>query len=391
MPKTRSIGNIQWIGSNKCILRVSAGFDDYGKRIQLSRTIEAKSQTDAEKQLAAFYKDKDKLAQERVTKAPKTLQGLYEEFEKNHMPQLRPNTQAFYKFIWNGYLQEKGKASLKNFTPKMVYGILNDVDAGDRTKNGVYRTLYTLFEKAVGWGYMQNNPCERIDPPKYKAKEKRPYSAEELRQVVAAIEKEDVQIQLIFYLAATLGMRRSEIVALKWSDIDFACSQLSINRAAGTATGVGTYIDDTKTAKSARSLGLTPELITLLKRRKAEQAERRLKLANKWHDEDWIFTQWNGKLVHVDTPTKLWSDFLDANPALPMTNLHSLRHTAATLLILNNVPISTVSGLLGHAQISTTANIYAHVVEDAKKSAVNLMGSIMRGDQPKKIRQKKNM
>lgn len=377
MPKTRKIGSIQHLGDGKYRLRVSAGFDDFGKRIQISRVIRAKSDTEAERLLMELYAEKNKLAEERITKPPETLGEIYKEFKENHISKLRPNTQDYYERLWDAYLEKRKRAKLARITPKAIYDILKDCDGKSRTQKALYGMLYTMLKKAVEWGYLDRNPCERVEPPKYKAKEKRPYTETELLEVVKAVEKEPVQFQLIFCFAAMLGMRRSEIVGLKWSDIDFDAGTLSIRRAAARKVGEGTYIDDTKTERSKRTLYLDDVMLDKLRTHRAEQAERRLKLANKWQGEDWIFTQWDGRIMSVETPTRTWLKFLGKYPKLEKTNLHALRHTAATLLIKNNVAISTVSGLLGHAQTSTTLNVYAHAIEDAKKEAANIMSGIL--------------
>ena len=382
MQKKRSVGNIKWISDNKCILRISAGFDDFGKRIQLTRTIEAKSETDAERQLVKFYNEKNKLKQKRVSEAPQTLAALYEEFKQNHISRLRPNTQEYYFNLWDRYLKSKENAKLQTFSPKMVYEILNKTEVGDKTKKAIYGMLFTMFKRAVAWGYIDSNPCERVTPPKYKAAEKRPYTETDLATIIAAIEKEDIKLQLFFYLAVSLGLRRSEIGGLKWSDIDFDNNIISIRRSVGKIPKKGTYANDApKNKKSIRDLEASDIIMTLLKKHKEEQDEQKRKLNDLWIGEDWVFTQWNGALMHVDTTTKTWEKFLKKNPSLAKTNLHSLRHTAATLLIKHNVPISTVSGILGHSQISTTLNIYTHVIEDAKKEALGIMNDILKKKQ----------
>ncbi len=376
MSKTRSIGNVKHIGGNKYILRISAGFDEYGKRIQLSRTIEATSETDAERQLMKFYSERDKLTQARTSEAPTTLQGLYDEFEKNHINKLRPNTQDYYTNMWTRYLKEYGKTKLKSLTPKSVYGILDKTKVGDKTKRAVYGMLFTMCRRGVNWGYMDKNPCENVDPPKYIAAEKRPYNETELTDVIEAMKNEPVRNQLFFYCAAMLGMRRSEIAALKWGDIDFEAKTVSIRRAAGKAAGRGAYAAGTKNTRSERVLNLPDTLATLFRLHRAEQNEHRFKLGSKWIDEGWVFTKWGGGMIYVDTLTNTWTDFLKAHPKLEKTNFNALRHTAATLMIKNNVAVSTVSGILGHAQTSTTLNIYTHAIEDAKKEALHTMENI---------------
>ena len=185
--------------------------------------------------------------------------------------------------------------------------------------------------------------------------------------------------QAMFYFAAMCGMRRQEIVGLKWSDINFAEKSFIIRRAATRAKGEGTVTKGTKTEKSSRVLFFPSGLDGILLRHMNQQKEQRRRCGDKWIDEDWIFTQWNGTIMDIDTPTQQWRKFAEAHGITGVT-FHGLRHTAATFMIKNNVPITTVSGVLGHAQTSTTLNTYAHVVEDTKRAAIDIMANVFQGE-----------
>lgn len=111
-------------------------------------------------------------------------------------------------------------------------------------------------------------------------------------------------------------------------------------------------------------------MIPVLKKLRAEQNEAKLRLGDKWHDDGFVFTRPNGQIMGISAPDHWLAALKKKYPEFPKKDLHTLRHTLATYLIENNVPISTVSGILGHAQQSTTTNIYSHVIEDTKAAAL---------------------
>lgn len=114
----------------------------------------------------------------------------------------------------------------------------------------------------------------------------------------------------------------------------------------------------------------------MLKSHKSDMAEQRLKLGNKWVDEDNVFARWNGALMSVDSLSRWWSEFLKRN-GLKKIAFHDLRHTVATLLLTSNTDIASVSGMLGHSRQSTTLNIYSHVIEGMKNKAANTLDAIV--------------
>ncbi len=378
--KRRPIGNIQYLGNNKYSLRISAGFDDYGKRIQLYKGVVCKSMREAELELMKFRLELEDILVERANRVPETLGELYKEWTKNHVSKLAIRTQSYYSDLWERYLKDKSKLKLKIILPKHIYDIISNIK-GDRTKKAIYAMLKTMLNKGVQWGYLDTNPCDRVDPPKYKAKEKVIYNNEDLKKMLTILPTQKLKYQIATLLAVLCGLRREEIVGLKWEDIDFKDNTLEIKRAATLKKGVGTIEGDTKTEKSKRTLALPSEIKILLKRLKKEQSENKLLLADKWIDEDWVFTQWNGKLMNIDTITGWWVEFVRKNNLKKIT-FHDLRHTAASYLIYSGVDIVTASHILGHATPSTTTNIYGHVIKDAKKNAMEVLeNAIMKNKQ----------
>ena len=379
MKNKRNIGHIKKLGEGKYLLRLSCGFDEFGKRIQPSKVVYCKNDTAAEKELIEFYKQKEKLYQEHTTGAPKTIEALYNEWYKNHVERnLSPSTQAFYKNLWERFLSDKGRAKLATFSAKTIYMIIDGVPT-PRNKNAVYKMLCAMFNKAVKWGYATANPCAAVDTPQYVAEEKQALTPEQITVVAKEIEKEETKYRIAFFFAALCGLRRQEIIGLKWDDIDFFNNSFYIRRAAIYVKGKGTITKEPKTKKSARKLFLPQQLKQLLIEHKHEQTQLKLLLGDKWRGDNWVLTQADGSIMHFQTPSHWWEKFAKKNGISGVT-FHGLRHTAASYMIKNNVPITTVSGVLGHANTSTTLNIYSHMLEDTKKEAINSLEKMYKTD-----------
>ena len=155
----------------------------------------------------------------------------------------------------------------------------------------------------------------------------------------------------------------------------------------------GQIITPPKNASSIRVISVPGEVLQVLKQLQLEQKERRLQLGTKWQETGFVFTQWNGTQINYYTPShwfrkhlQRYNEELAASGlsqeekkarALPYITFHGLRHTSATLLISQHVDVRTVSNRLGHAQTSTTMNIYAHSLKQSDENAANLLGDIL--------------
>lgn len=377
MPKRkRSVGHIQKLDGDKYLLRLSCGFDEFGKRLQPSKVIHCNSDTEAEKTLMEFYMQREKAIRGVRSSMPQTLQQLYEEWMTNHVNRnCTEKTRSFYDGIWKNYIADKGKVKLSVITPHSLYSILDSMK-GDRLKNAAYKMLNAMFNKAIKWGYISHNPCDRIDTPRYHAPEKQPLSNKQLRSVMQNLTDEELKYQAIFYFAVLCGLRRQEILGLTWADINFEQDCFHVRRAATEKKGAGTVTKGTKTKRSERELFLPLPLKEVLLKYQAEQEKQRQIMGDKWHNENWVFTQYDGKLMNLQTPSHWWKDFSERIHVTGVT-FHGLRHTAASYMIKNNVPITTVASVLGHSNTSTTVNIYSHMLEDTKKDAINVMAEVL--------------
>ncbi len=185
-------------------------------------------------------------------------------------------------------------------------------------------------------------------------------------------------------MALFCGLRRGELVALEWSDLDFTDNSVNITKSTSCVNGKP-VTKTTKTNSSVRKISVPASVMALAKKYKSEQMQYRLTLGSQWVGNNYIFIQWNGQQMHPDTPYKTFKKIIkryndsvkNESEKLPDIPLHGLRHTSATLLISQNVDVKTVSNRLGHAQTSTTMDIYSHALKKMDEQAATVLDDLL--------------
>lgn len=239
-----------------------------------------------------------------------------------------------------------------------------------------HRLLSSMLETAVQWQLIPLNPCKRVKAPRAERKEARFLDEKQAARMIALLDAEPIQYRTMILLLINTGLRRGELCALEWKDIDLANAVLCVRRSTVYLAGQGLFDDTPKTASSQRAIKLPANCIPMLKEYRAWQNQERLKVGDQWEDSDRVFTRWNGTPFRPDTLTNWFSDFVKRS-GLPPVTVHSLRHTNATLLISSGTNLRTVSARLGHSQTSTTANIYAHAIQSADAAAAEALNDIL--------------
>ena len=194
---------------------------------------------------------------------------------------------------------------------------------------------------------------------------------------VNALVGEPMKYRTIVMLGIDSGLRLGELMGLKWQDIDFEKATLSVTKANQALVGKGVFTKRPKNESSIRDVALSSSTLALLKIYQKEQMRTRLLLKEKWIDEGWVFTQWDGKPMYPDTPSHWFREFLTRH-GLPHMRFHALRHLSATVLIAQGVPLKSVSARLGHADIRTTANIYSEALQSVDRQAASKMDEFLR-------------
>ena len=276
---------------------------------------------------------------------------------------------------------------------------------GASTVKRIHGVVSSVFRYAVKSGIIEASPCdnailprEEIEAPQDAVKSftveqtgkfldyiTQPYTVTRHprnRKAYTEIHTVPEQMQIFLKMALLCGCRRSELIALEWSDVDFDKRELSITKA--TVIVKGSLITKaTKTKGSNRKISLPPILASDLKQYHQHQLEYRLQIGTQWQGKDYLFIQWDGSQMRPETPYKTFKRLIERynetypNEPLPNIPLHGLRHTSATIAISENkTDISTVSARLGHSRTSTTLNIYSHALESKDRAAADAIENL---------------
>lgn len=369
-------------------IRVSCGYNAQGKQIVKSTTWKPPAGMTAKQ----IEKELNRVAVEyeaRVTGGDSTEMSTMKvaDFCDRYLEMvestLSPNTLVFYKSVIETLIKPSlGHLKLNAVKPihaqqfiQMLQGdgIRND-GRGERlsaaTVKRYFTVLKSIFAKAYKLDLIDRNPTDtaKLDLPEVDEPEIKIFTAEEAQYMLSCLETEETMFQVLIHLAIVTGMRRGELCALKWSNIDLKQGLVIVKQSNYKLTGEEIKTKKPKNKKS-REIVIPDYLKELLRKHHLEQMQNSMRLGDKWHGDGWIFTQWNGEPMNPQTPTKQFAKFL-ARHNIPHRKFHSLRHTSATLLLSSGTNIKNVASRLGHSQLSTT-NRYVHALRDADERAAS--------------------
>jgi integrase len=257
-----------------------------------------------------------------------------------------------------------GRLKLKKLTPLDVQSLYRDrLDAGlsPSTVNKIHTVFHKALSQAVRWNLIPRNVTKAVKPPRPAAEEMRPLSSEETRRLLN--EARGDRLEALYVLAVTTGMRRGELLGLKWSDIDLENATVSVRRTlTRTDNGRRVTLGDPKTKRSRRTIRLTPQAVEALRVHLEKQLQEMEALGDRYGDQGLVFTTKAGTLINPSNLRQRSLMPLLKRAGLPHIRFHDLRHTCATLLLSKNVHPKFVQELLGHATIAITLDTYSHVL-----------------------------
>ena len=232
-----------------------------------------------------------------------------------------------------------------------------------------------IYSYAVRMDMVSDNPCSRVVIPKGEVKEKEIYTQEEMMQLLELLMKESLKYRTFFFLIAYSGFRRSEMLGLEWKDIDWENNLISVRRTSNYVPKIGIYTDTTKTRYSQRTIKLADEIMDMLREWQDDQAQQALAMGDKWVETDRIFTRPDGRPLDTNGPYS-WLKKLCEENELPFYGIHTFRHFTASSMIAGGMDVATVSGALGHANVSTTLNVYTHQFQTAQARVYGVMNNV---------------
>lgn len=243
--------------------------------------------------------------------------------------------------------------------------------------------IYTLIRRAVNRAVVleliARNPCTAIELPTREAQPHKVFNEDETRRFAAGTADDD--LAALWLLAVSVGLRRGELIGLRWSDIDFERGTLTVARTQTRTEDCKWIIGDSaKSGTSHRTIKLPLVCLAALRHHRVEQVKRRLLLGADWQDTGAVFDFGDGR--HIPDPDLINRRFrsIIRALALPTITPHGLRHTAATNALRRGVPVHVVAQMLGHADPSITLRVYAHVLADMQLDAATRIDAIFEGE-----------
>ncbi|MBT2680011.1 site-specific integrase [Bacillus sp. ISL-35] len=389
------MANIRKRGENSFILTVETGYDSKGRRKRRYKTIkvEDKSLLKTTKKLrdyldVEFHKFKTEVqAGEYIAPEKLTLETFVVDWEEKYASrELAETTLANYlSHIRNHILPAIGHMRLDQVKPLHIINMLNDMkrkDADDkplseRTKQDTYLTIRNIFERAVEWQIIKDNPVKNVKKPRItEEKDLIVYDEDEIESLFISVENEPFHWRMFLTLILAAGLRRSECLGLEWSKLDLDKGTVDITQVI-TKGRNGAVIKGPKSKKSKRLLSLPESVVEELKFFQLQWKKEKMRMRDKWIEKDrqWVFCNEDGTHFHPDTPTTWWTRFTK-RADVRYIKLHDLRHTSATLLINQGVHAKIISERLGHSDIRVTMNTYGHVLRKADQEAANKLNGL---------------
>ncbi len=337
-----------------------------GKR----KSLYGKTRQEAAQRLTAALRQRDQglpLVEEKQT-VKQYLAGWLATIK----PSVRVRTwQRYEQYVRLHIVPSLGKTPLAKLTPQQIQRLYADrLEAGcsPTSVKHLHTVLHKALEDALRLGLVQRNVADLVKPPRMRHHEMHVLSLEQTRTLLSIAHGD--RFEALYTLAVTTSMRRGELLALRWREVDLTSQMATVQvRATLQKTTDGFVYAEPKSARSRRKIALTTAAADALRAHRVRQREERLRVGPEWQDNDLVFCTHQGRPLLASNllNRNFWP--LLAKAGLPRIRFHDLRHTAATLLLLQGVHPKVVSEMLGHSSVSLTLDVYSHVLPDMQRDA----------------------
>lgn len=304
---------------------------------------------------------------------------LTEWLEESVCSSVRPRTYESYSMIVGRHLKPAlGRIRVRRLAVRQIQSYLNDKLAGGLSPSSVrghHAVLRAALSQAEKWGLVTRNVAKLVDPPKVERTAIVSFTPEQCRAFLDALAGD--RLEPLYVAALALGLRKGELLGLRWDDVDFDSRTVRVRAALQYLNGSLTLVEP-KTELSRRAIVMPATLVKALQAHRSMQARERLLMGPDWKDWGLVFATPLGTPLDQSRVSKHFKRMLK-KAALPDMRFHDLRHSCASLLLAQHVPARVVMEILGHSTISLTMNTYSHVIPALHQEAADQMDGVLRG------------
>jgi len=293
----------------------------------------------------------------KAGRAPKTLESYQSIVERHLIPNL-------------------GQHQLRDLQPSMIQAYYAKAceSLSARSVHYHHRLLKQAFKYAVRQGFLGRNTCDLVDPPGFQKKKMRTLAPEEVQRLLEVAS--DSEYYPVIYVALSSGLRRAELLALRWRDLNLGKKPtISVSRVLYKSRGIIEFREP-KTANSRRSVTMTTKLRRYLKDYRVEKESYNLHIGRLLNLDDLVFSTAKGKPFDPHVVSHNFSK-IAKRAGLEGTRLHDCRHTFATLMLDQGAPPKLISDALGHASVAFTMDVYAGRIPSLEQSAMAKLNKVL--------------
>jgi len=352
-----------------------------GKKLYATKTVRA-GKRDAQRALAEMVTH---AAEGRLAVARSSVGELLEEWFAHASPDFSPSTALGTRRIVDRHLIPAfGKTPLRRLKAKDIDALYAQLRVGKATAGRalkastirrIHGVLHVALQQGVRWGWLPVNPASSASPPRVLTPDIKPPSPAELGKLFNEALTFAPDLATYVVVASATGARRSEVIALRWRDIDLDAGRISI--AHGLVLGPEGLVEKDTKVHAARSVSIDATTCALLTQHHQRMSDRAVLCGVVPADAAFVFSDSPDQAEpwRPDSTSRRFTQ-LRERCKLPTLRLHDLRHYVATTMLTSGVDVRTVAGRLGHRNASTTLNVYSHFLESSDKDAADVLGAI---------------